>query len=190
MSEIGQRMFAYYPPVIQNILEFRSLIAAECVEIDDLKSGITATVDNAYLQTMDEDRVEQWEEALGIVQLPNSSLADRREMIMATIRGNGKLNTALINTIVSSFTNGTANSYIKDSVLHVEILPPPGNKQYKFKNVDTALQNKIPAHLGLDVSRHYATWGEVKENYSNWNAIAQLDNWEEVNLYIPSNNRE
>ncbi len=180
----GERMRQYYPEAIQRILEFQALIRSEGYEVDFLKSGVSLCVNEAYLTTMGEDRIAEWEKALGIAPSEDETIQDRRDVIIARIRGQGKLNTALINSIVGAFTEGTADSYIRDSVLYVDITPPPNNKQYKFENVEGEISKKIPAHLGLSVRRNYATWGEVKENFADWNAVKSLNSWEELMLYI------
>lgn len=180
----GERMLNYYPQVIQQILEFQAIIKSEGFEIDFLKSDVQLIVNEAYLTTMGEERVASWEKALGIYYSTDDTLQDRRDAVIARIRGQGKLNTALINAIVGAFTGGTAISYIENSVLYVKITPPPTNKQYKFENVRRELANKVPAHLGLEVIRNYATWEEVRDNYSDWNAIKQLTSWEELILWI------
>ena len=184
LSINGERMLTYWPQAIRQILEFQALIRAEGFEIDFLSGDIEVSVNEAYLTTMGESRVAEWEKALGIITSNDETLQDRRDTIIARIRGQGKLNTALINAIVSAFTGGTAISYVENSVLYVKITPPPGNKQYKFENVKRELEKKVPAHLGLVVIRNYATWGEVKDNYADWNAINQLSNWEELKLWI------
>lgn len=180
----GERMLKYWPNVIQQILEFQAFIKAEGFEIDFLKNDVELSVNEAYLHTMGLERIMEWEQALGITPGATDTTEDRRESIIARIRGQGKLNTELINSIVDAFTGGTAKSYIEDGVLYVKITPPPENKQYKFENVVRELTKKTPAHLSLAVSRDYATWKEVVENYSDWNAIKQLTTWGELNLYI------
>lgn len=180
----GERMLKYYPEVIQRLIEFQALIKAEGFEVDFIGNDIELIVNEAYLLTMGENRIAEWEKALGIAVNVEDSIEDRREVIIARIRGQGKLNTALINAIVSAFTNGTADPYFRDSVLHVDITPPPNNKQFKFANVERELMKKIPAHIGLSVKRDYATWGEVRNNFADWNAIYQLTNWEELAAYI------
>lgn len=180
----GERMFNYWPRAIQQILEFQALINSEGFEIDFLSSDINIAVNEAYLTTMGEDRISEWEKLLGIAHGDDEGLTDRRDKIIARIRGQGKLNTALINSIVNAFTGGTAKSYIENSVLYVKIIPPPENKQYKFTNVVQELSKKVPAHLGLSVTRNYATWKEVKENYADWNAIAQLNSWDDLATWI------
>jgi hypothetical protein len=181
-----QRMTDYYPNVVSMIKEFKAIIDAEYPEFHDINIAQSDTLDNAYLTTMGEGRIIQWEQVLGIDPLPDSTIDDRRDTIVARIRGQGKLNTAMINAIVNAFTGGTANSWIKDSVLYVEITPPPNNKQYRFENVEQELRKKVPAHLGINVSRNYFTWGEINDSFDSWNNVHEtLDTWENVYLFSP-----
>ena len=180
----GELMLKYWTDAIQKIKEFQAIAKTEGFEIDFLKNDVELILNEAYLTTMTEERVHSWEKALGITASREESLQDRRDTIIARIRGQGKLNTALINSIVSTFTEGTANSYIKDSVLHIDITPPPNNRQYRFQNVAKELTKKVPAHLGVVVTRKYATWKEVTENYADWNAVSQLENWNDLKLWI------
>ena len=121
-SLYGRRMINYYPPVINHILEFRAIIESEFPEIENLHTHAHSALKDAYLPTMGEERIQSWEKILGILPIEGSTLDDRRETIIARIRGQGKLNTSLINSIVNAFTGGTANSYIKNSVLYNRLL--------------------------------------------------------------------
>lgn len=181
-----ERMINYYPQVIQAIKEFQAIIDCESIEIQNLSDGVQRVIDDAYLTTMSIERIEQWENMLGIKPLENSSESDRRETIIARIRGQGKLNSEMINIIVGTFTGGTANSWVKDSVLYVEVTPPPDNKQYQFKNVEQELAKKVPAHLGFKVERNYYTWEEIENTYSTWGDVeSNFDKWEDVLLFVP-----
>lgn len=184
-TESGIRMLDYYPEVIKQIIEFKALMYSEGFEIDFIKSDINLTLNDAYLSTMSESRIVEWENLLKLSYKPDNTIEDRRARIIASIRGKGKLNTSLINSIVGSFTNGgTAKSYIEDSVLHVKVNPPVGDKQYKFPNVEEALRSSVPAHLGLVVTRNYATWNEIAKNFANWNSVRELENWDDLKLYV------
>lgn len=186
-SIYGQRMIEYYPQVISCIQEFKAIIKAEYPEIDDINAGKDRVIEDAYLLTMTEERIESWEKILGIAPLANSTLGDRRDTIIARIRGQGKLNTALINSVVNAFTGGKAESWVEDSVLYVIITPPPTNKQYQFANVEQELSKKVPAHLGFKVSRNYFTWGDIKNNHTNWGEVStELETWNDVYLFVPS----
>lgn len=183
-----ERMNSYYPTVIQSIKEFQAIIDAEYPEFESLAEGRDRVISDAYLTTMTEQRVEQWENVLGIKPLENSTVSDRRETIIARIRGQGKLNTATINSIVNAFTGGTANSWVKDSTLYVEITPPPGNKSFQFPNVEQELKQKVPAHLNFKVSRNYYDWKDIKNNYSTWQDIKDgFATWNDVLIFAPFN---
>ena len=185
-SVYGQRMIDYYPQVISCIQEFRAIIRAEYPEIDDLNKSAFSVLDDAWLLTMNEERIIQWEKILGIKPVADSTVDDRRETIVARIRGQGKLNTELISSIVNAFTGGTANSWVENSTLYVEITPPPNNKQFKFANVEQEISKKIPAHLNYKVSRNYYTWGDINNNFASWTAMqTDLPYWEDVYLYSP-----
>lgn len=181
-----ERMNSYYPQVIQSILEFQAIIDSEYPEIKSVSDYVDTVINDAYLTTMSEDRIEQWENMLGIHPIEGSSISDRRDTVIARIRGQGKLNNELINIIVGTFTGGTANSWVKDSVLYVEITPPPDNKQYQFLNVEQELYNKIPAHLDLRVERNYYTWEDIENAYPTWEDVElNFDKWEDVLLFVP-----
>lgn len=182
----NERMINYYPQVIQAIKEFQAIVYCESEKIDDLAKGVQRVIDDAYLTTMSKERIEQWENVLGIRPLENSTESDRRDTIIARIRGQGKLNSELINTIVNTFTGGSANSWIKDSILYVEVTPSPTNKQYRFENVEQELAKKVPAHLGFNVKRNYYTWGEIEVTHPTWGDVeSAFDKWEDVLLFVP-----
>lgn len=181
-----ERMLGYYPPVIQTIYEFKAIVESEAPEFEALHNEVGNITNDAWLNTMSLNRIIQWENILGIKPVAGSSESDRREVIIARIRGQGKLNTALINSIVKAFTGGTAECYVVDSVLHVEITPPPNSKTFIFDNVVQELSKKIPAHIGLFVERAYDTWLDVEERNENWKEVMICyETWNDV-LY---NNR-
>ena len=187
----ADRMLNYYPEVIKSILEFKAITNTDGVEFDEIQCGLEHVIDNAYLTTMMEDRIMVWENVLGIQPLEGTTFDDRRATIIARIRGQGKLNTALINSIVNAFTGGTANSWVENSVLYVEITPPPNNKEFVFENVEQELKQKIPAHLGFNVSRAYSTWGDLKNRFNTWNDVkTDLGTWESVYLLVPTKRGE
>lgn len=180
------RMNSYYPEVVRSIEEFKAIIDAEYPEFEALSNNNGEIINDAYLSTMSEERVEQWENILGITPLSDSSIEDRRDTIIARIRGQGKLNTALINSIVNAFTGGTANAWVENSVLYVEITPPPENKSFLFPNVEQELKQKIPAHLGFQVSRNYHEWSDIATNYATWQDVKDgFTTWNDVYLFSP-----
>lgn len=181
-----ERMLNYYPQVIREIFEFRAIIEAESEQMQAQSDGRDAVMNQSYLPTMGEVRIKQWEKALGITPIQDSSLDDRRDTVIARIRGQGKLNEALISSIVNAFTGGKAKSWVENSTLYVEITPPSDNKQYQFANVEQELNKKLPAHLGLSVNRSYIDWNKIKTTFTTWQNVKDgFDTWEDVYLYVP-----
>lgn len=185
MSMYKDRMINYYPEVVKAITEFQAIIDAEYPIFEELAEARKKVIDDAYLTTMGETRISQWEQMLGITPIKDSSVEDRRDTIIARIRGQGKLNTATINSIVNTFTGGTARSWVENSCLYVEITPPPNNKSYRFANVEQELKKKIPAHLGFNVKRNYYEWQDVLDNQVIWQNVYDLGTWERVYLLTP-----
>lgn len=170
--DFKERMLEYYPTIVRNIREIKSIIDVEYPRIRGLHETKDNVMDNAYLYTMDESRITQWEKALSIVPLTDSTLEDRREVIIARMRGQSKLNTASINSIVNTFTGGYAKSWVKDNTLYVNILPSPTNREYKFVNVENELLRKLPAHMNLVVTRDYFTWDDLVQSGDTWETVA------------------
>lgn len=185
MSMYKDRMINYYPEVVKAIIEFQAIIDAEYPIFEELAEARKQVLNDAYLTTMGEARIIQWEQVLGITPLKDSTIDDRRDTIIARIRGQGKLNTETINSIVKTFTGGTAISWVENSCLYVEITPPPDNKSYRFENVEQELKQKVPAHLGFNVRRNYYTWQEVLDNQIIWQTVYDFGTWEEIYLLTP-----
>ena len=132
---------------------------------------------------MDESRIIDWEKKLHITPLPNSTIEDRREVILARYRGQSKLNTASIQMLVNTFTGNSARTWFEDGKVYVEIAVPSNKKQYKFENVESELRKQIPAHLGLVVTRKYNNWKKLRQNNSDWQSVKDtFETWEDVAL--------
>lgn len=183
-----ERMWNYYPEIVKKIKEFPAMVQAKCPEMGFLSEERVKILNNAWMLTMDETRVKQWERLLGIVPLPDSTIEDRRETIAARVYGGYKLNTESIRAIVNIFTQSGCRSYFRDSTIYVIIYPPSGDKTYRFENIENELWRRVPAHLNLNVSRSYSTWGDVNNHHASWNTLYnEYNNWEDVYFWLPEN---
>lgn len=186
MSNSEERMINYYPDVLKSILEYQAIMYTEGAEIDLLKERTEQLVNDAYMETMGEERTRQWEKVFGITPSPDSTLQDRRNVILARRRGVGKLNSKKIESIVNAFTKGSAITLFRNGVIIVRVLPPPNNEQYRFPDVENELRRRRPAHLDLEVSKYYSSWLEVATEFTDWNdLLASFASWKEVKEYVP-----
>lgn len=180
-----ERMLQRLPRVFSVIEDFQAIMGIEGLEFETSDKSAMDVLSDAYLSTMGEERIKEWERILKINPIPGSTLSDRRETIQARLYNNDKLNTDSISHIVGIFTGGTAKSWFQDSTLYVEILPPPENKSYQFANVEQELLQRIPSHINFQVTRRYYTWQDLYDDNPSWQSVRDnYANWEDVLLSV------
>ena len=180
-SYYGYRMINYYPVVINSLLEYQCATNALGFEIDFLKCGFTFTFSDAFLTTMGEDRIKEWERILEIVPKATQTLTERRSQIISRIISRFKLNTQTISDMVNLFVDAQVNSFFLNSCIYVYIKPYDMTYTDDWPEIYAELITRVPAHLGLNIGRLYSSWGAVKDNYYDWQAVAdQNDSWRTV----------
>lgn len=182
-SIAAQRMLEYLPMFLREVHEIQAILESQGHEIDRLKDNIQLTINDAYILTASEARIQEWEQKLKII--PTGTLMQRKQFLLATFRGQGKLNEDKIKTIVNAFTGGDAIVTFEDSTINVKILPPDAGDIYLFPDVERALKPRVPAHIGLSVRRWYSTWADIAKNFADWATVAEFGTWQDVKNYIP-----
>lgn len=177
-------LMKYVPPVYKAFDEFKTIMEAGDLELDLLYPAIESIFTDSIIMYCSEERLIEWEKALGIV--PTGTLEERRYFLKAFMRGTGKLNEAKIKAIVEAFTGGDAivTFNASTSIIDVKVMPPNNGEVFRFPDVERALKPLIPAHLGLSVTRFYSTWADIKNNFTDWNAVMQFTDWNEVKNWI------
>ena len=177
-----ERMNGYYPEVIRKITEFNAIIDGEYPEVEQLHEVNSNNLSDAYLTTMGEERIAQWEKLLGITHIDGYSVDDRRNTVIARIRGQGKLNTALIKNIVKTITGTDCKTWIEDSVLYIRLLHSTKNvREFKLESLLKEIQVKVPTHLGCDINISWQTWEDIDNNNSSWSMCRSMyTTWEDL----------
>ena len=166
----------YIPEFLKPLNEYKQIFNTEDIELLKLKYGIAFAISESIIMQSTEKRVEEWEQFLGIVK--NGNLYQRKLYILATLVGHGKLNEEKIKSIVNTYTlGGGCVVKFEDSTIKVDVLPPNDGEIFIFSDIEKTLGRLKPAHIGLIVKRYYSTWGMVKDSYTSWGDIAQLENW-------------
>jgi len=176
-------LIVYLPPFYNGVLEMEQLLAAEDAEFNEAAEYNLWIIDQSTITNADESRIREWEKLLQII--PAGTLAQRKMMVIATLRGKGKLNEAKIKMITESFTGDTdAEVTFANSTLRVRILPPDNGEIFLFPDVERALLPLIPAHIRLKVERWYCTWGDIKNNKASWQAVNNdFATWNDVKMW-------
>lgn len=184
----------YLPEFMQEIKEFKEIVQAENVVFNILSNDIEYFLNQLFIDSASPETVFRFENFLGIKG--EGTLDQRKSYILALIKKGDKLNEKSIKTIVDTITgseaivtfyainevNSPKNGH---AVLLVQVLSPDNNKDYKYDDIQRALQPLVPAHIDLMVIKYFSTWQNVKDNYLDWGAAAQAASWQEINDYIP-----
>ena len=174
----GTKMIGWYPTNVVAVDALRAVNDVVGHELDNARARGALLNNNAFLFWMDESRLAEWENALEIDVPENSTVEERRNIIIAKIRGQNKFNVSNIKSIVKTFTGGDAEVTVADGVISVKVLPPNNGQLYNQSALVWELKNKIPAHMQLNIERYYSTWGDVKNNETSWQSIRSgYTNW-------------
>lgn len=175
----GTKMIGWYPSAVIAVDTLRAVNDVVGHELDNARARGALLNNNAFLFWMDESRLEEWENALEIDVPENATVTERRNVIIAKIRGQNKFNVSNIKSIVKTFTGGDAEVTVADGVISVKVLPPNNGQLYNQAALVWELKNKIPAHMQLNIERYYSTWGDVKNKETSWQSIrSSYTNWD------------
>ena len=175
----GTKMIGWYPTTVVAVDALRAVNDVVGHELDNARARGALLNNNAFLFWMDESRLAEWENALEIDVPENSTVEERRNVIIAKIRGQNKFNVSNIKSIVKTFTGGDAEVTVANGVISVKVLPPNNGQLYNQSALVWELKNKIPAHMQLNIERYYSTWGDVKNNETSWQSIRNgYTNWD------------
>lgn len=155
-----EELQSYQPSFYMAVVEMQEILKASGIVLDAAHEELLKTFRNAFIATIDSDGVKQWEEILEL-NLQTRTLEEARSVIVATIRGLGKLNKTSIKEIADSFQNGVVDVEFKDGVIHIEYVSKIGVPP-NYSDFESTLEKLKPAHLGLKFTFRYNTHRELK----------------------------
>lgn len=195
----NNKSIRHLPPQLQGYREFRVIHDIEDIETSFQANEIELMVDNNYFATATEKAISTFEKALKIE--PKGNLEQRRSFLLGLAAASEKLSSKTIQNIVQAITGGKVlvafygsnesnNPFEGYGYIDVKVLSPEINKDYNFSDVERLLKPKIPAHLKYKVSKWFATWEDIKEDFISWEDVNNsLATWEKVSDYVPLENK-
>lgn len=173
----------FLPEHYRVILDFQAITSSEDEEFARVREGIARITADTLILDASLARVEDWEQLLDLPA--EGTLDERRQAILAHLRGTGKLNTEMIKSVVKVYADNDCVTWFdgNQSIIYISVKIPAGQTFEDFQRIYDTLIHKVPAHLGLFVQRHYANWGEVRDNYDDWQAVKDnYSDWAEVRI--------
>lgn len=182
----AERMMEYLPPYWHEYAEMKAIVQNEGAELDKLNNESEFILTDAFIMTMTERRIREWEKWLGLP--PTGTLEDRRWAILQYFAVISKLTKEAIQVLVSQLYKGArAIVRFKDSTIKITIKPLPEHdtEAIDFEILLKQLRTRKPCHIGLFADRYIGTWGEINKGFKTWGAVKGLRrNWQEVYDFI------
>lgn len=181
----AKRMMEYLPRYWHEYLEVKEIFHAVGAELDELETKSERILTDAFIMTMCESRIKEWEHWLGLP--PTGTLEDRRLTILSYFSVITKMSKESIQTLVVRLYQGARSIVrLKDSSIKITIKPLPehANDPIEFEILVKQLEKLKPCHIGLFVDRYVGTWGEVLQGHSSWGQVRLHGSWQEVYDFI------
>ena len=138
-----------------------------------------------YVETATESGLALWEQYLNLASSAGKPLDQRRSRIISKIRGMGTVTVTMIQNVAESYVYGA-----------VQVTDHPETYSFIVKFIDTrgipanladvqaAIEEIKPAHLGVIYEFSYMTWNEFDGYNKTWNAWDALNlTWDEFEAY-------
>lgn len=182
------------PDFISDVAEFKIIYDIENSEFDKLCANIEKVKSDMFIVTASNDAITRRENFIRLKG--QGSLEQRKSFLISLNRKGNKLSEMSIKNITNAITGSDCivTFFASDEIdnpeqgygyLRVQVLSPDVHKDYRYEDIARALRPLIPSHIKLAVIKFFATWEDVWNNFSDWSAVATLDNWETLKSYIP-----
>lgn len=188
------KLIKYLPDFQQGLQEYQLLFDIVGRELDHLELNKEKVKDDMYLTSASNDAVTRIEKFINVKGM--GTLEQRKSYLISLFQKGKKINgqkiSEMIRTIMGSgcilsFFDAVAsdNSQSGFGLLKIQVLNPDGTKDYRYKDIERTLRPLIPAHIGLSVMRYFATWTDIKANFSDFSVITSCTDWQQIKDYIP-----
>lgn len=177
-SPRGQEMATYLPPLYESSVVMAELLEAEGADLDLLRAAIEELHAQLFVTTATWG-LDAWDTFLGLTPATGFTDGERRDRLVARMRGWGSANKDLIKSIASSYTYGTVTVQDQNDgeaayVVVVQLIDALGIPS-TFNEFSAALRAAIPAHLGVTFIFNFMTWDDLDAANWTWNQIDGTD---------------
>lgn len=154
-------LMQYVPPFVAEKTEMNKLYISQGYEAGLARHNLEDLLKQCFVLSATWGLI-RWEEVFGIT--PNLSLSyeQRREIVLAKMRGQGTTTVEMIRSVAEAFSGGEVeviedNPHYRFIVRFVGIMGIPRNMQ-AFKNM---LEEIKPAHLGYAFEYKWVIWNDL-----------------------------
>lgn len=169
----------YVPSFLSELLELKELYQAEGYEVGYLQYNLRNLFDQCFIVTATWGLV-LWEEMYEITTNLSLSYEQRREIVMAKLRGQSTTTKQMIEDTAAAFSGGEVQVIEDNQKYHfivrfVGIKGIPRNMQAFIEMLETVK----PAHMSYSFEYTYTVWEDLKAKM--WREL-KTKTWGQVNV--------
>ena len=169
----------YAPPFLAEIRELAEIYRTEGYEIGRLEYELNDLADQFFISTATWG-LTRWEELFGIATNLSLTYEQRREILMAKIRGSGTVTRQMIEDTAATFSGGEVE-VVEDNFNSLFIIRFIGIKGIprNMQAFIAMLEDIKPAHLAYRFEYRYTVWNEMKPYI--WDRLGSMS-WNDVKI--------
>ena len=167
----------YAPLFLAEIRELKAIYETEGYAVGLLEHELSELLDQCFISTATWG-LTRWEEVYGLATNMALSYEQRREILMAKLRGQGTTTAQMIQETAETFSGGEIEVIEDNSNYHfivrfIGIKGIPRNMNAFI----SMLEDIKPAHLSYSFEYRYTTWGELINR--TWDSLTGFT-WDSV----------
>lgn len=153
----------------------KELLKGNGIELDILKEKIILLSKEYLFSTMSYERILELEKELDY-KTKSSTLEGKRIEIEARWKSTGKSDLELLQTIANSWRNGEIEVKFINGIIEIYFVSLVGIPS-DIDSLKFMLEEAKPAHLGINFTFRYRTWGMLPPR--TWRELSQYT-WDEI----------
>ncbi|WP_128894629.1 putative phage tail protein [Longirhabdus pacifica] len=186
-------LITYLPPYLHDVIEFNVLFDTEGLEIDQLQQHQEQALQDIFIVTASEGKITRLENFLKFKG--EGTLEQRKTYLLSLLRKGQKLNGEAIKNVVHTVTGSKCvvtffsadelnHPHANEALLQVQVLSPDNNVDYKYDDIQRALQPLVPAHIKLLVIKYFSTWEDIYDSFTDWETVKSITSWDALKNII------
>ena len=174
-----------YPQFIRHSYTFQQLFKGEEAIINQYLDELEEMILQLSPQTATTE-ISRWENIFGVKSVEGATLQERREKVIAKIRGSRTTTVAVIKSVCEAFTNGRVDVTENTAPYTFEVkftgtlgMPP------NYYDLQAVIEEIKPAHLAVIYVILHITWNQVDAKNYTWDGLDALNViWDNVDSIV------
>jgi hypothetical protein len=169
--EIDKYIHDYLPRFYGDFEQVVEMLKTESSEFTRLRALLLDVLNQFYVESATYG-LDRWESITDIEYLEQRSIVSRRHYINAKLRGVGTVTPALLKSVVDAFYTAEVYEENGDYKVRIKLIGKRGVPK-NLEDIETAVNDVIPAHLQPYFEFTYLPWSEVEEAGLTWEQAGQ-----------------